>query len=213
MHKTSSAECRPATRQGSSRPAWRDRRHQPDQHHAWPVERELGFARMFLSIPVCMMIDTLTPHTAARAPPRGRLDCSHHRRRLPRPRVRVGPRRQNRGASRQGRELPGQARRPAPARRGTHRAGDGGLPPHGRRPGPGAGRALHRRRPRRRARHVPAPASLRAADRVGDRVRLGRLQARRREASGDGEGIEHRVSLSCGWAGPLGKPAAVLFEQ
>ena len=51
----------------------------------------------------------------------------------------------------------GQARRPAPARRGTHRAGAGGLPPHGRRPGPGAGRALHRRRPRRRARHVPAP--------------------------------------------------------
>ena len=35
----------------------------------------------------------------------------------------------------------------------------------------GAGRALHRRRSRRRARHVPAPASLRAGDRVRRRRR------------------------------------------
>ena len=70
--------------------------------------------------------------------------------RLLRPRVRVGPRRQHRRASRQGRELPGQARRPAPARRGTHRAGlwrATAARPSDR--GRGAGRAAERGRARR----------------------------------------------------------------
>ena len=37
---------------------------QPDQHHAWPVDRELGFARMLLSIPVCEVLDGLDAEAA-----------------------------------------------------------------------------------------------------------------------------------------------------